>query len=144
MNTNEAKISYKVVAPNDITDYYVTDQPSATQLLRGIYYEEGITANQINETNLSDIEKFILFLATYEDARVDKETILAMIGRKKQLCANNPYYIVVLTKLEERINKKNSMLEKDYFLDYMTILEQLKDWRTQSQISSIGSSIRRA
>ena len=144
MNTNEAKMSYKVVAPNDITDYCVTDQPSATQLLRGIYYEEGITADQINKANLSDIEKFILILATYEDARVDKETILAMIGRKKQLCANNPYYIAILTKLEERINKKNSMLEKDYYLDYMTILEQLKDWRTQSQISSIGSSIRRA
>lgn len=69
VDINESKISYKVIAPSDISDYYVTEQPSATQLLRGIYYEDGVTANQIYGSNLSDLEKFILTLAMYENEK---------------------------------------------------------------------------
>ena len=119
----------------DISDYYVTEQPSATQLLRGIYYEDGITLTDINEANLSDIEYFILTLALYEDARTDKETILTLIGLKKRQYVNNPFNLTILTKLEERICKKRTMLEKDYYLEYITILEQLEQWKNLRVVS---------
>ena len=47
VDINESKISYKVIAPSDISDYYVTEQPSATQLLRGIYYEDGVSKSNL-------------------------------------------------------------------------------------------------
>ena len=138
MDINESKISYKVIAPSDISDYYVTEQPSATQLLRGIYYEDGVTANQIYGSNLSDLEKFILTLAMYENEKRDKSTILTMIQVKKQEYVGQPIYFAILTKLEERIKNKQSMLEKDFYLDYNLVLEQIKNWRTQSEVSSRG------
>ena len=138
MDINESKISYKVIAPSDISDYYVTEQPSATQLLRGIYYEDGVTANQIYGSNLSDLEKFILTLAMYENEKRDKSTILTMIQVKKQEYVGQPIYFAILTKLEERIKNKQSMLEKDFYLDYNLVLEQIKNWRTQSEVSCRG------
>ncbi|MFR5857042.1 MAG: hypothetical protein ACLUFU_04435 [Bacilli bacterium] len=138
VDINESKISYKVIAPSDISDYYVTEQPSATQLLRGIYYEDGVTANQIYGSNLSDLEKFILTLAMYENEKRDKSTILTMIQVKKQEYVDKPIYFAILTKLEERIKNKQSMLEKDFYLDYNLVLEQIKNWRTQSEVSGRG------
>ena len=138
VDINESKISYKVIAPSDISDYYVTEQPSATQLLRGIYYEDGVTANQIYGSNLSDLEKFILTLAMYENEKRDKSTILTMIQVKKQEYVGQPIYFAILTKLEERIKNKQSMLEKDFYLDYNLVLEQIKNWRIQSEVSGRG------
>lgn len=138
VDINESKISYKVKAPSDISDYYVTEHPSATQLLRGIYYEDGVTANQIYGSNLSDLEKFILTLAMYENEKRDKSTILTMIQVKKQEYVDKPIYFAILTKLEERIKNKQSMLEKDFYLDYNLVLEQIKNWRTQSEVSGRG------